>query len=359
MNMKKEIFIVLQDGHIFKGYSFGAKGSVIGEIVFTTGMLGYIETLTDTSYYGQIVMQTFPLIGNYGINAEDCKNTTPQVKGYIVREWCEKPSNFRSEETLDEYLKKNNIVGVYGVDTREITQIIREHGVMNATIVESLDKVDKEKIKNYKITGAVEALSVPKQEKRLAENGKYKVTLVDYGTKEGIIELLNQYNCDVTVMPATSTSEEIMETNPDGIVLSNGAGDPSENVFQIEQIKKLIGACPIFGICLGHQLLALAKGAKIAKLKYGHRGANQPVKNLENGKTFISNQNHGYTVLGDKLTENGGRISYINANDYTCEGIEYPGKKAFSIQYLPDNSATAKETKILFEKFTEMMGGQK
>lgn len=359
MSMKKDIYIVLEDGHIFKGYSFGAEGNVIGELVFTTGMLGYIETLTDTSYYGQIVMQTFPLIGNYGINTEDCGNVSPQIKGYIVREWCEKPSNFRCEETLDEYLKKNNIVGVYGVDTREITQVIREHGVMNASIVESPDQVDKNKISNYKITGAVETLSVHSAENRPAENGKYKVTLIDYGTKESIINLLNQYGCDVTVMPATLTAEEILGTSPEGIILSNGAGDPAENTFQIEQIKKLVGKCPIFGICFGHQLLALAKGAKTAKLKYGHRGANQPVKNLENGKTFISNQNHGYTVLSDKLAENGGKITYINANDYTCEGIEYPGKKAFSIQFLPDNSATAKETKSLFQKFARMMGGQK
>lgn len=359
MIMKKEIYIVLEDGHVFKGYSFGGQGDIIGELVFTTGMLGYIETLTDSCYFGQIVMQTFPLVGNYGINKEDCKNKAPQLKGYIVREWCEKPSNFRCEENLDDYLKRNNIVGVYGVDTREITQIIREHGIMNASIVSTLEDVDYDKIKAYKITNSVSTLSMDKPEIRMCDNGKYNVSLLDYGSKEEITQLLNQYDCNVTALPHNVTAEEILNTKPDGIVLSSGAGDPADNAFEIEQIGKLVGICPVFGIGLGHQLLALARGAKTVKLKHGHRGATQPVKSLDDGRTFISNQNHGYAVLCDEISNAGGHVNYINANDYTCEGIDYPSKKAFSVQFLLDNGATKKDTKILFEKFTGLMGGKK
>lgn len=356
MNEEKA-YICLANGKIFEGTRFGAGGDITGELVFTTGMGGYIETLTDPSYYGQIVMQTFPLIGNYGFIDEDCESAKSFVSAYIVHEKCDCPSNFRCNSTLEEYMKKNSIIGIYGVDTREITKIIRESGVMNATICSNPKDFSIEKTQEYKIEGAVEAVSVKHPYPVACENPKHNVVLIDYGKKENIVRELTKRNCNVAVMPSSTKAEDILKLNPDGIMLSNGPGDPDDNKECIEELKKLVGEKPIFGICLGHQLLALAMGAKTEKLKYGHRGVNQPVKNLETGRTYISSQNHGYAVINETVEEIGGEISYINANDGTNEGINYPDKKAFSVQFHPEACSGPHDTRFLFDKFINMMGG--
>lgn len=359
MTENKEIYICLENGQTFKGYSFGAESDVIGELVFTTGMGGYIETLTDPSYYGQIVMQTFPLIGNYGMISEDMESKKSYVSAYVVREKCDNPSNFRCEGTLEEFLKENNIVGVYGVDTREITKIIRESGVMNAQITTNPNKVDYEKVKEYKVTKAVESVSTHRPELSPSKEHKFNVVLLDYGAKKNIIRELNKRGCNVAVMPYNTKAEDILKLGVDGVMLSNGPGDPSENTEAVEELKKLIGKVPIFGICLGHQLLALAMGGETTKLKYGHRGVNQPVKNLETGRTYISSQNHGYAVVSESVEKNGGVIMYVNANDNTCEGVDYPDKMAFSVQFHPEACSGPHDTQFIFDKFIKMMGGNK
>ena len=356
--MMKKVFIVLEDGHIFEGKSFGAEGEALGELVFTTGMGGYIETLTDPSYYGQIVMQTFPLIGNYGIMEEDFESDKSYVSGYVVREWCEMPSNFRTEYDLDAFLKKQGIVGVYGVDTREITRIIREKGVMNARIVSSLDGIDYDEIKAYRIVDAVKSVSCKEKYTVGDKDSMYKVALMDYGAKKNIVRELVARGCEVTVMPYDTPAEDIIAMNPDGIMLSNGPGDPEENIVPISNIKELVGKFPIFGICLGHQLTALAMGGKTMKLKYGHRGVNQPVKQLETGRTYISSQNHGYAVVADSLDRRFSKESFINANDGTCEGMEYRSKSIFTVQFHPEACSGPKDTKFLFDRFISMMGGK-
>lgn len=352
-----KIYICLANGDVFEGKSFGAKGDITGELVFTTGMGGYIETLTDPSYYGQLVMQTFPLIGNYGFIDSDRESEKSFVSAYIVREYCDNPSNFRCEKTLDEYLKENNIIGVYDVDTREITKIIRESGVMNASIVSNPKNADLDKINSYKIEDAVKAVSSVKPTMYPSSEHKYNVVLLDYGTKNNIIRELNKRGCNVAVVPFDTKADDILSLNPDGIMLSNGPGDPAENIEAIEELKKLVGKKPVFAICLGHQLLALSQGAKTEKLKYGHRGVNQPVKNLEMNRTFISSQNHGYAVVSESVEQAGGKISYINANDGTCEGVDYPEKSAFSVQFHPEACSGPHDTRFIFDKFIKMMGG--
>ncbi len=357
--MEKIIYLCLEDGSVFEGKSFGARADVTGELVFTTGMCGYIETLTDPSYYGQIVLQTFPLIGNYGFINEDAESKKSYVSAYIVREKCDNPSNFRCDETLEKYLTDNNIVGMYDVDTREITKIIRENGVMNAVICSDPRSVDYEKLKQYRVTNAVASTSVKKPCLIPGNNHRYNVVLIDYGKKENIARELAKRGCNVAVMPSDTKAEDILSLNPDGIMLSNGPGDPSDNPECIDELKKLIGKSPIFGICLGHQLLALAMGGKTVKLKYGHRGVNQPVKNLKTGRTYISSQNHGYAVVNEDIEKCGGTISYINANDGTNEGVDYPDKMAFSVQFHPEACSGPHDTRFLFDRFIDMMEGNK
>lgn len=360
MIIMKKVYIVLEDGHVFEGKRFGADGEVLGELVFTTGMGGYIETLTDPSYYGQIVMQTFPLIGNYGIIDEDFESDKSYVSGYVVREWCEAPSNFRMQTTLDEYLKKQNIVGVYGVDTREITQIIREHGVMNAKIVDEVTDATFEGIKEYAVTDAVK--SVSRKEKQIFEpqgEAKYNVALLDYGAKLNIIRELNQRACKVTVYPYNTKAEDILAADPDGIMLSNGPGDPKSCTQIIAEIKKLYDSeVPIFAICLGHQLMALATGADTHKLKYGHRGGNHPVKDLSTGRVYISSQNHGYVVDTDTLDPAVAKPAFVNVNDGTNEGLEYIGKQIFTVQFHPEACPGPQDSAYLFDRFIDMMGGE-
>ena len=350
----KKGYLVLQDGQIFEGVRFGADTAAVGELVFTTGMCGYIETLTDPSYAGQIVMQTYPLIGNYGIIREDFEGACC-VKGYVVREWCEAPSNFRKDCDLDTYLKEQGVPGLYGVDTRQLTRIIREHGVMNATICDEVP-ADLTPVATYAVTGVVEAVTCRETAVCPAEGEeRFKVSLIDYGAKRNIVRELQKRGCTVTVLPATTAAEVILAANPDGVMLSNGPGDPAENVYQIEQIKKLLGKVPMFGICLGHQLTALAAGGSTYKLKYGHRGVNQPVRDVNGVRTYITSQNHGYAV--DSETVKVGKISFANANDGTCEGIDYPDLKAFTVQFHPEACTGPKDTSFLFDRFVDLMKG--
>ena len=350
----KKGYLVLQDGRVFEGIRFGAGADAVGELVFTTGMCGYIETLTDPSYAGQIVMQTYPLIGNCGIIREDFEGDCC-VKGYVVREWCDAPSNFRTDCDLDTYLKEQGVPGLYGVDTRELTRIIREHGVMNATICDEVP-ADLTPVETYAVTGVVEAVTCkePAVYPTVGEE-LFKVSLIDYGAKRNIVRELQKRGCTVTVLPATTSAEDILASNPDGVMLSNGPGDPAENVYQIEQIQKLLGKVPMFGICLGHQLTALAAGGKTYKLKYGHRGVNQPVRDMNGVRTYITSQNHGYAVDSDSSRT--GRLSFANANDGTCEGIDYPGLKAFTVQFHPEACTGPKDTSFLFDRFVELMKG--
>jgi carbamoyl-phosphate synthase small subunit len=350
ISMKKTVYIITANGKIFKGYSFGVEKDVVGELVFTTGMTGYIETLTDPSYFGQIVIQTFPLIGNYGIINADLESKKSYLSAYIVREKCDMPSNFRCEGTLEDFLVKNEIVAIYGVDTRELTKNVRETGVMNAKITFNEPEICD--LSWYNVKNAVKSVTSENVEFFGDINNRH-IVVWDFGAKQNIIRELVKRNCYVIKVTSFYTAEQILALNPDGLMLSNGPGDPEENIEIIENLKKLIGKLPIFGICLGHQLFALAVGGKTQKMKYGHRGANQPVKNLDSKRVYISSQNHGYEVLASSL-EKIGTLSYINANDNTCEGMEYPELNAFTVQFHPEASAGPKDTSFLFDKFLKL-----
>ena len=355
-----KVYLVLENGRVFEGEGFGAAGDTIGELVFTTGVVGYVETLTDPSYAGQIIMHTFPEMGNYGIIHEDYESWKCHARGVVVRNWCKNPSNFRCEETLDAFLKNQGVVGICGVDTREITQIIRETGVMNAMITQVLPEGVPEAVETYTVKGVVPETST-KSPYIVAPKGetRYSVALIDYGAKRNIIRELSELGCKVTVFPQNTKASEILAMKPDGIMLSNGAGDPAENTVCIEEIKGLLGKVPIFGICLGHQLLALAAGGKTEKLRYGHRGGNQPVKNLESGRVYITSQNHGYAVLSESLDPSVAVLSYVNLNDNTCEGLDYPSLKAFSLQFHPEAHCGPRDMRFAFKKFLDLMNGGK
>ena len=366
-------YLILANGQVFRGQSIGCPGTTIGEVVFATGMVGFEETLTDPSYYGQIITQTYPLIGNYGMNSEDVESGKIWAKGYIVREACKTPSNFRSEETLDAFLKKNGIIGIEGVDTRSLTRTLRESGVMNGAITTEFDPdAEPEKkaalmpaITAYAVTEAVATVtcSAPKTfepttnviDGREVETPLH-VALLDLGCKNNIVRCLQKRGCRVTVLPGTATAAELAALNPDGLMLSNGPGDPAENVGIIANIKEMLDTgIPTFGICLGHQLTALAAGAKTCKLKYGHRGANQPVTSPAKQRTFITSQNHGYAVMADTLPEAVGKMSYFNANDGTCEGMDYFKWNCFTVQFHPEANGGPKDTEFLFDEFVKRM----
>ena len=357
--MAREVYLLLENGEVFEGIGFGAEvDELTAEVVFTTAMTGYLETLTDPSYYGQMVTQTFPLIGNYGVIPSDFESKKSHVSAYIVRDLCEEPSNFRCEGTLDNFLKEQGIPGIYGIDTRYLTQLIREHGVMNGKLTSKKPPYSKEEIealKDFAIVHAVDSVSRKEPEVFEEEGSKYNVVLWDYGAKTNIIRELVKRGCKVTVVPGSTKAEEIVAMNPDGIMLSNGPGDPAENVGIIEELKKLFNSnIPMFGICLGHQLLALAHGAKTGKLKYGHRGGNQPVKELASNRVFVSSQNHGYAVLSETLPECA-ELSFINVNDGTCEGVRYHDMPAFTVQFHPEACCGPKDTQFLFDQFIELM----
>ena len=356
---QKKAWLVLANGTVLEGKSMGCTGTVVGEIVFATGMTGYQETLTDPSYYGQIVIQTFPLVGNYGINSMDGDSQHCWLKGYIVREWCEVPSNFRCEETLDVFLKQQQVIGLYDVDTRHLTKIIRETGVMNGAITTDENYVKEallEQIHAFSVRDAVKSVTCPQPEEFPSLEHTRKVVLFDFGYKFNIRRELVKRGCDVIVVPAYTTAEQIKEMNPDGIMLSNGPGDPSENVEIVKNLKEIMKLnIPIFGICLGHQLMALANGAKTEKLKYGHRGANQPVIDLDLDRTFVTSQNHGYAVISDSLPKEVGYVSHKNANDSSCEGVRYTHIPAFTVQFHPEACGGPQDTAYLFDEFIALM----
>lgn len=371
-------YLILENGMTFKGEGFGAPGDVMAEIVFTTAMTGYLETLTDKSYCGQAIVQTFPLIGNYGIIPEDAESNMIGTSAYIVREWCDHPSNFRSTRDLNTYLKSRGIVGLCKIDTRALTRVLREHGTMNGLITDNPSKADLSMIKAYKCINPVGLVSTKEMyiEKAYSDcdlinnksgnNNKCdaseikRVALLDFGMKENIARCLTNRGCDVYVFPSTATLEDIVSVNPDGIFLSNGPGDPSDNVEIIEVVKQLIKlGLPMMGICLGHQLLALAHGFETTKLKYGHRGANQPVRYLEDGRTYISSQNHGYAVVNESIDKNIAKPLFINVNDDTNEGLQYLNEPTFSVQFHPEACAGPKDTSFLFDKFISSLKEQK
>lgn len=350
-------YLILEDGTVFEGTSIGSSREVISEIVFNTSMTGYLEVLTDPSYAGQAVVMTYPLIGNYGICREDMESRQAWPDGYIVRELSRIPSNFRSGDTIDHFLKEQDIPGISGIDTRALTKILREKGTMNGMITTNgdydLEEV-KEKIRQYTVKGVVLKTSV-KKPYVLPGDGK-KVALLDCGAKDNIARNLNKRGCEVTVYPADTPAEEILKTDPDGIMLSNGPGDPAENVGIIEEVRKLYeSSVPIFAICLGHQLMALATGAKTYKLKYGHRGGNHPVKDLETGRVYITSQNHGYAVDEESLDPSVAVPAFVNVNDKTNEGLKYVGKNIFTVQYHPEACPGPLDSGYLFDRFMRMM----
>ncbi len=350
-------FLILEDGTVFTGESIGSTREVISEIVFNTSMTGYLEVLTDPSYAGQAVVMTYPLIGNYGICHADEESGKPWPSGYIVRELSRLPSNFRSEDTIQHFLEANDIPGIAGVDTRALTKILREKGTMNGCITTD-ENYNLEDIiartKEYTCAGVVEKVTC--SEKQILKGDGYKVALLDFGAKRNIARSLNERGCEVTIYPASTKAEEIIASNPDGIMLSNGPGDPAECVEIIEELKKLYNTnIPIFAICLGHQLMALATGAKTHKMKYGHRGANHPVKDLETNKVYISSQNHGYVVDEESLDENVAVKGFVNVNDGTIEGLKYVNKNIFTVQFHPEACAGPKDSDFLFDRFMKMM----
>ncbi len=413
-------FLILEDGHVFEGKQIGSNREVISEIVFNTSMTGYLEILTDPSYAGQAVVMTYPLIGNYGVCHTDMESMKAWPDGLIVREISRVASNFRCQTGIDEFLKEKDIPGITGIDTRSLTKILRESGTMNGMITTNenfnLDEVIA-KLKQYIVTGVVDKVSC--KEKRVStpdqfqptdfEKAKmtymaplalqqaidkanaagvclgeiamasmqgtagikylnelsndmnriskhYKVALMDFGSKRNIEHCLLKRGCEVTVYPSNTSAEEILKSNPDGIMLSNGPGDPAECVSVINEIQKLYESnIPIFAICLGHQLMALANGFRTEKMKYGHRGANHPVKDLESGRVYLSSQNHGYVVVEDSIDSNIAETRFINANDHTVEGLRYKDKKIFTVQFHPEACAGPQDSEFLFDEFLQMM----
>jgi len=350
----KKGYLVLQDGRVFEGIRFGAEGDTIGELMFHTGTGGFLEIITDPANAGQIVLQTYPLVGNYGVIHEDFEGPC-SLNGYVVRECCDAPSNFRTEGDLDSYLKEQGVPGLAGVDTRELTRIIRENGAMNAMICDEVPE-DLALVQSYAIVNVVEGVTCRESAVYPAEGeAKYAVTLVDYGVKRSMIRALQAMGCTVTVMSAHTSAEEILAAKPDGVVLSAGPGDPAENADRIETVKALLGQVPLMGVGLGHQLVALAAGAATVKLKYGHHGANQAVRDLKGQRTYTTSQNHIYAV--DPASISQGEMSYINVNDGSCEGIDYPAWNAFTVQFDPVFCTGTRDADILLKRFADMMKG--
>jgi len=365
----RKAIIALEDGRIFEGYSFGAEGEKAGEIVFNTSMMGYQEILTDPSYKVQIVTMTYPLIGNYGINFEDVESAKPQVEGFVIKEYSHIYSNWRAKKSLKEYLIEHNIIGIEGVDTRALTKHIRTQGAMKA-VISTIDLDNDSLVKKAKASPGLIGRDLVKEvtckevqnAKCKMQNAKYKVVAMDFGVKYNILRMLEKVGCSVTIVPAKTSAEEILSYNPDGIFLSNGPGDPAGVPYAIETVKKLIYRLlitdyrlPIFGICLGHQILGLAFGGKTYKLKFGHRGGNQPVKDLATGKIDITSQNHGFCVDINSLNKDEVEITHINPNDDTLEGMRHKKLPIFSVQYHPEASPGPHDASYLFNRFTELM----
>jgi len=359
MNKRKKAILLLEDGRVFNGFSFGHIGETTGEVCFNTGMSGYQEILTDPSYCKQIVTMTSPHIGNYGINSEDIESKNIQVSGFVIKEETEIPSNWRSELSVGYYLDDQKIVGIQNVDTRALTRHIRDNGAMNG-IISSIDvdtkslKSKLNKIPSMEGLDLAKVVTTKKNYKWSKHSKPYKVAAIDYGIKLNILRLLDKHNCEVTVFPAHISADEIIKFDPDGVFLSNGPGDPSAVTYGIKMVKSLLGKKPIFGICLGHQILALALGAKTFKLKFGHRGINHPVRNNETGIIEITSQNHGFAVDLDSLPDNV-ESTHINLNDNTSEGIKCKDIPAFSVQYHPESSPGPHDSRYLFKQFIDMM----
>jgi carbamoyl-phosphate synthase small subunit len=348
--------LLLEDGTLFTGRSFGAEGAVIGEVVFNTGITGYQEVLSDPSYCGQIVTMTYPLIGNYGVTRNDFESIIPYVHGFVVRRHEPVPSNWRAETPLDVLLKEAGIPGISEVDTRMLTRIIRHHGTMKGIITTGSEPVEElmERLQATPIMRDQVARTSTKSFINVPGGGE-RIVLMDFGAKSGILRELTRRGCDVMVVPYDTTAEQIRRLNPDGIQLSNGPGDPKDVGVAVNTIRELLGEYPIFGICLGHQLLALACGADTEKLKFGHRGGNHPVKDLVSGRCYITSQNHGYTVREDSIAGTGLEITHINNNDKTIEGLRHTKYPAFSVQYHPEASPGPFDSSYLFDDFLAMI----
>lgn len=352
--MKRQL--ILEDGTIFTGEAFGSDSERFGEVVFNTSMTGYQEILSDPSYCGQIVTLTYPLIGNYGINRDDFESISPAVAGLVVREAEDFPSNWRSELSLDEYMKQKNIPGISGIDTRKLTRIIRKHGTLKG-IFSNEGRNAEEALQQLKAS-VISADQVKKVSVKTAYpspgRGK-RVVLVDFGMKHGILRELNNRDCDVVVVPYNASPEEVLSLSPDGVMLSNGPGDPKDVPEAIHMIKNIQQKVPLFGICLGHQLFALANGADTEKMKFGHRGANHPVKDLKTGKVSLTSQNHGYTVQERSVEGKELEITHIGLNDSTIEGLKHKRFSAFTVQYHPEASPGPEDANYLFDEFLSMM----
>ena len=355
--MTKSAKLILENGTIFSGISFGAEGETIGEVCFNTGMTGYQEILTDPSYCGQLITMTYPHIGNYGVNEEDVESNKIHAAGFIVREENVVPSNFRSTQSLGEYLRAQKIVGIQKIDTRMLTRILRDEGAMNG-IISTVDLDDDSLLQKVKMAPSMDGLDLARvvtcDKSYKWSKGKHKIAAIDFGIKHNILRLLESHGCEVTVFPATTTAADILKIKPDGIFLSNGPGDPAAVTYGIKTVKELLGKKPIFGICLGHQILALALGAKTYKLKFGHRGCNHPVRNVATGVVEITSQNHGFAVDANSLSENM-EVTHLSLNDQTIEGLKCTNVQAFSVQYHPESSPGPHDSRYLFQNFIDMM----
>ena len=351
--------LILENGRTFVGESIGGTEDRICEMVFNTSMVGYQEILTDPSYAGQGVVMSYPLIGNYGVNHEDNESVRPWAEAFVVRCLSERGSNFRNEGTLDAYLKEHNITGLQGIDTRALTKILRNQGTMNGMITCAehfhVEEV-LERLRAYRVSGTVERVTTKTPVHYPAEHPKYKIALLDLGEKRNMTRCLNARGCDVTLLPAHTPAEEILSGGYDGVMLSNGPGDPADNVEIIAQVRKLYESdLPIFAVCLGHQLMALATGASTGPLAYGHRGAHHPVRDIQAGRVFITSQNHGYVVKSESVDPAVAEVSHVNVNDGTCEGLRYKNKRIFTVQFHPEASPGPQDTEYLFDKFLEMV----
>ena len=362
--MAKRARLVLADGSVYEGYSFGADSEIVGEVVFNTSMTGYQEMLTDPSYAGQIVVPTYPLIGNYGTNGEDFESAHVQVRGFVVREECLEPNHYLNSRTIDEYLAESGIPGLYGVDTRSITRRLRSVGVMMGIITGRTPEEALEELKkapDYGEIDFVREVTTPEayewEPDKVGDDSLPKVVVLDCGLKYTILRMMRSRGCRITALPCTTSADEILGMNPDGIILSPGPGDPALLNYIVETVKRLIGKRPVMGICLGNQLIGQAFGAKTFKLKFGHRGANHPVKDLFDGRVHITSQNHGYAIDPDTLPDEL-EVSQINLNDGTVEGLRHKELPVFSIQYHSEASPGPRDNTYLFDRFIKIIKGE-